>query len=69
MHGIVQHTQHFDLPGLLGRMRSSGFLPQPGTPGYDEMAQQLTDLFYQHQQDGTVVFHNMAQLYVGQLRP
>ena len=66
-HTSFPHTQLFDLPGLLGRARSSGFLPQPGASGCDELTQQFTDLFSDHQQDGMVIFHYMAQLYLGQL--
>jgi len=67
-HASFPHTQHFDLAGLLGRIRSSGYSPQPDVPDYEEFTVQLTELFKHHQQDGTVVFHYMAQLYVGQLK-
>ena len=66
-HAAFTHTQQFDLPGLLGRARSSGYLPQPGAPGHVELAARMTDLFNRHQHDGQVVFHYFAQLYVGQL--
>ena len=66
-HAGFLHTQQFDLPGFLGRIRSSGVLPPPGVPGCDELTQRLTDLFAAHQQDGMVLFHYMAQLYLGQL--
>ncbi len=59
------HTQSFDLPGLLGRARSSGYLPPAGTPDFDGMTARLTDLFQQHRQHGQVTFHYLAQLYVG----
>jgi ubiquinone/menaquinone biosynthesis C-methylase UbiE len=66
-HASFPHTQRFDLPGFLGRIRSSGVLPQPGVPGCDELTHLLTDLFSHHQQDGKIVFHYMAQLYLGPL--
>jgi ubiquinone/menaquinone biosynthesis C-methylase UbiE len=67
-HASFSHTQRFDLPGFLGRARSSGYLPQAGAPGYTELAMSMTDLFHRHQHDGAVVFYYMAQLYVGQLQ-
>lgn len=68
-HTSFPHAQQFDLPGFLGRIRSSGILPQPGAPGCDDLTQQFTGLFSDHQQDGMVTFHYMAQLYIGQLKP
>lgn len=61
------HTMYFDLEGFLGRVRSSGFLPQPGTPGHAELTAQLTDLFARHQREGAVELLYTAQLYVGRL--
>ncbi|MHB9133562.1 MAG: class I SAM-dependent methyltransferase [Armatimonadota bacterium] len=66
-YAAFPHAQHFDLPGLLGRIRSSGLLPQPGAPGCEELTERITELFHRHQQDGKVEFHYLAHLYVGQL--
>jgi hypothetical protein len=66
-HTYFPHSQQFDLSGFLGRIRSSGVLPPPGAPGCDALIHDLTDLFSRHQQDGKIVFHYLAQLYVGQL--
>jgi SAM-dependent methyltransferase len=62
-----QHTKRFDLEGFLGRVRSSGFLPQPGASGHAELTALLTDLFVRHQCEGVVEFHYTAQLYLGHL--
>lgn len=67
-HAGFPHAQRLDLPGLLGRARSSGYLPQPGAPGHDELTARMSDLFQRHQHDGAVTFHYVAQLYVGRLR-
>lgn len=66
-HTSFPHSQQFDLPGLLGRARSSGYLPQPGAPGHAELTTRMTNLFNRHQHDGKVIFHYIAQLYIGQL--
>jgi hypothetical protein len=64
----IPHAMRHDIEGFLGRARSSGFLPQPGGPGHDELAALLTDLFARHQHDGKVQFHYITRLYVGRLR-
>jgi SAM-dependent methyltransferase len=61
------HSQHFDITGLLGRARSSGYLPQPNAPEYGEFAALMTDLFARHARQGVVEFHYIAQLHYGQL--
>lgn len=61
------HTQSFDLEGLLGRARSSGFIPQPGNPNHAEFTALMIDLFNCHQCNGAVEFHYFTQLYIGRL--
>ncbi len=56
------HVQRFDLQGLLGRARSSGFVPQPGAAGNAERSAALTGLFERHQRAGVVEFRYEAQL-------
>lgn len=62
-HATFTHRQSFDLRGLLGRARSSGYLPQPDAPDYAQLAAPLADLFARHQQSGMVHFHYATQLY------
>lgn len=64
---ILRHTQAFDLDGLLGRARSSGFIPQPNTSGHSELTQRFTDLFTRHQKCGLVEFHYLTPVTVGRL--
>lgn len=61
------HTKRFDLEGLLGRARSSGFIPQSGMPDHEELTSQLTDLFTRYNHDGFVEFHYVARLHYGRL--
>lgn len=63
----LPHIQRHDLEGLLGRARSSGFFPEPGTPGHAELTASLSDLFARHQREGAVEFHYTTQLHVGRL--
>lgn len=65
-HASFAHTQSFNLQGLLGRARSSGYLPQPSEPDYADLTARMADLFNRHQYDDKVVFHYLTQLYVGQ---
>jgi ubiquinone/menaquinone biosynthesis C-methylase UbiE len=66
-HASFPHTQCFDLECFLGRARSSGYIPQPGEPGYDELTTKMTDLFTRYQCNGTVEFYYDTQLYFGHL--
>ena len=61
------HTQSFNLEGLLGRARSSGFIPQHGAPNHAEFTALMTDLFARYQCDGAVEFHYFTQLHIGRL--
>lgn len=61
------HTQRLDLEGLLGRARSSGFIPQPGEPCHDEFTARMMDLFARHECEGAVEFHYVTRLHCGHL--
>ena len=64
---VLRHKQVFDLEGLLGRARSSGFIPQPDAPGHSELTERFTELFTRHQNCGSVDFDYVTPLIVGQL--
>lgn len=68
--GFTLHTlpnqQLFDLHGLLGRVFSSSYTPEPDQPTYAPMRAALHTLFEQHQRDGQVAFEYETQVYVGQ---
>ncbi len=46
--------QDFTLEGLMGRVLSSSYMPQPGDDRYPVMENAVGDLFVQHQQNGHV---------------
>lgn len=64
---VLRHKQVFDLEGLLGRARSSGFIPQPDAPGHSELTNRFTELFNRYQNCGIVEFDYATPLIVGQL--
>lgn len=63
----VPSHQDFDLEGLLGRARSSSYVPQPGEAGHDELFGALERLFDGHAEGGTVRFAYDTILYFGGL--
>jgi ubiquinone/menaquinone biosynthesis C-methylase UbiE len=48
------NAQEFDFKGLLGRILSSSYMPQPGHPSYPEMVRAVEELFSQCQKAGQV---------------
>jgi hypothetical protein len=61
------NQQRFDLVGLLGRMHSSSYAPQPGSEAYRRVNQELTRVFEENQQEGMVAFCYVTRVYVGTL--
>ena len=65
---VFKNRQSFDSEGLCGRLRSSSYTPQPGSPEYEPMMQGLRHLFDECQRDGHVAFLYETKVYYGQLR-
>jgi SAM-dependent methyltransferase len=63
-----ENLQRFDFAGLRGRLLSSSYAPEEGTPQGEAMLAELTRLFAQYQQEGQVAFEYETQLYYGHLR-
>jgi ubiquinone/menaquinone biosynthesis C-methylase UbiE len=59
--------QDFTLEGLMGRVLSSSYMPQPGDERYPEMESAVEELFAQHQQDGHVRMEYETVVCWGQL--
>jgi len=49
-----ENHQDFTLEGLMGRVLSSSYMPQPGDERYPAMEEAVEDLFTKHQRDGHV---------------
>jgi len=60
-------SQDFDLDGLLGRLRSSSYVPAPGQRNHDEIMQSARDLFARYQVGGIVRMEYDTVMYYGQI--
>jgi SAM-dependent methyltransferase len=61
------NEQHFDQPGLQGRLLSSSYAPKPGHPGHAPMMAGLAEIFALHAETGTVALRYTTKLYLGRL--
>ncbi|RKP48010.1 class I SAM-dependent methyltransferase [Cohnella endophytica] len=59
--------QLFDFDGLSGRLLSSSYSPEPGHPNYEPMMKELRELFDRNEQDGTVSFDYVTEVYWGEV--
>ena len=59
--------QDLTLEGVMGRVLSSSYMPQPGHPRYEAMADAVEKLFTQHQRDGVVRMEYETAVNYGQL--
>lgn len=59
--------QGFTLEGLMGRVLSSSYMPQPGDTRYAEMESAVGELFTQNQRDGLVRMEYETAVSWGQL--
>lgn len=63
------NQQVFDFQGLLGRLMSSSYAPEPGHPQHEPLVAGLRAVFERHQRDGTVVFPYVTLVYYAPLKP
>ncbi|MEE8046854.1 MAG: class I SAM-dependent methyltransferase [Dehalococcoidia bacterium] len=61
------NRQILGLDGLLGRMSSSSYVPDPAEPAFGRIVDEMTDLFEMSQQNGKVAFDYDTQLFIGRL--
>jgi SAM-dependent methyltransferase len=61
------NQQVFDYRGLEGRLLSSSYTPEPGTPAYQPMLDELGRIFELHQQNGAVTFEIDTRMFYGRL--
>jgi len=57
----------FDFNGLNGRVRSSSYTPEPDSPNFEPMMQQLKTIFDKHQKNGYVNFDYETKVFYGHL--
>ena len=63
----LPNEQRLDRDGLIGRVLSASYAPEPGHPGHDEMIGALDELFRRHQSGGEVVLHYRTEVFHGVL--
>lgn len=62
-----RNSQPLTLEGVMGRILSSSYMPQPGQPRYEEMSREAADLFSQNQVNGRVRMEYDCVVCYGQL--
>lgn len=63
----LANEQCFDWDGLLGRLCSSSYAPEPGHPDHAPMLRDLAALFHEHAHDGRVTIDYSTLVYFGRL--
>jgi SAM-dependent methyltransferase len=58
-----------DLEGLIGRIKSSSYVPPPGHPDHAPLIAVAAELFDRHRRDGVVEFRYRTTAYAGRLVP
>ena len=68
--GVRELANHqlFDFPGLLGRLKSSSYIPQEAHPTFARMLADLQRLFNENQQGGFVRMEYITRIYFAQLK-
>jgi SAM-dependent methyltransferase len=62
-----ENRQVLDYDGLLGRLRSSSYVPAEGQSGYPEMLEELERIFREHEDGGRVGMEYDTRVYFGLL--
>ncbi len=65
---MLSNRQVFDFDALKGRLLSSSYAPDAGHPKHLPMLERLSEIFEQHQLNGTVAFDYDLNLFTGRLR-
>jgi SAM-dependent methyltransferase len=64
----LANHQLFDFPALLGRLKSSSYIPQEDHPHFSSMLADLQRVFNESQQDGVVRMEYITRIYFAQLK-
>jgi ubiquinone/menaquinone biosynthesis C-methylase UbiE len=59
------NEQRLDREGLRGRLASSSYSPQPGTPEFERLMQAMDELFENHQRGGIVTIQYETDVFYG----
>ena len=63
------NQQVFDYEGLVGRLLSSSYAPEPGQAQHEPMLADLREVFLRHAREGRIVFPYVTLVYFAQLKP
>ena len=64
---VFANHQDFELDGVIGRARSSSYVPEPGHPEHDAFYAELERIFAAHAEAGSVRFEYATRLFWGHL--
>jgi SAM-dependent methyltransferase len=67
--GTFANQQVLDFEGLRGRLMSSSYAPEPGSPDYEPMIGILREVFARHERGGHVTMPYSTLVYFAALRP
>lgn len=59
------NEHRLDLPGLIGRIQSSSYMPTKDDPRFPGIVRDAESIFFKHQQRGEIVFRYITRLYLG----
>jgi len=64
---LFKNEQHLDFEGLIGRLLSMSYAPQPDEPNYEPLLDGLREVFDKHQRQGKMTISYDTPVYFGQL--
>ena len=62
----LPNRQRLDRAGLLGRVLSASYAPEPGKPGHEAMVEALDALYLRHRKDDAVELLYRTEIYHGE---
>ena len=65
--GTFANEQVLDFEGLRGRLMSSSYAPEPGSPDYEPMIALLREVFARHERDGRITMPYSTLVYFAPL--
>jgi SAM-dependent methyltransferase len=65
---VLPNEQRLDAEGLRGRLASSSYAPEAGTPEFQKLMDAMDALFARHERGGVVTVLYETQVYFGTLR-
>lgn len=66
---VFANQQILDFEGLRGRLMSSSYAPEPGSPDCEPMIEMLREVFARHERDGRITMPYSTLVYFAPMRP